>query len=94
MSIDTPSGLIMKQKLLHWLFAALALFTLVHGCQSMVVEMTADEVLYRAKCSSCHNVIEPGCYGKERWRLYIDKYGQKLTVEEKQILLQYLADTH
>ena len=75
----------------YWLFGAIGLFALVYGCHDMAVKMSSAEMLYRAKCSSCHNIIAPGSYDKEKWRLHIDKYGQKMTDEEKRVVLQYLA---
>ena len=82
----------MNKKLLIWLLGAVGLFILGYGCQDMAAEMSYGKMLYRAKCSSCHNVIAPGRFGKEKWRLYIDEYGQKMTTEEKRVVLQYLAD--
>ncbi len=83
----------MKKKLLLWLFGTIGLFMLVYGCGNMAVEMSEGEILYRAKCSSCHNIIAPGHHDKEKWRIYIDKYGQKMTSEEKQTVLQYLLES-
>ncbi len=83
----------MKKKLLVWLFVSVGLFMLVYGCHNMVTEMSDSEILYRAKCSSCHNIIAPASFGKEKWHLYIDKYGQKMTDEEKRMVLQYLTDS-
>jgi hypothetical protein len=57
----------------------------------MAIEMNEGAALYSRKCSSCHNLIEPSRFGKEQWHLYIDKYGQKMTVEEKERLLYYLT---
>ena len=66
------------------------LIVLVCGCADMAIEMSKGQMLYRAKCSSCHSVIARSRYGQERWRLYVDKYGRKITSEEKQTILQYL----
>ncbi len=81
----------MQEKLLRWLFAAVGLCTLVYGCHNMAAKMTYGERLYRAKCSSCHNIIAPSQFDQVTWQLYIDKYGEKLTNQEKETLLQYLA---
>lgn len=64
---------------------------LVYGCQNMTAKMSDSEMLYRAKCSSCHNIIAPNKYNEEQWHIYIDKYGQKMTDEEKQAVLEYLV---
>jgi cytochrome c5 len=53
--------------------------------------MSPGEMLYRAKCLSCHSVIAPGDHDEEEWRLYVDKYGKKMTDEEKRIVLGYLV---
>ena len=81
----------MEKKLLLWLSGAVGLFMLVYGCHNMATEMSDGEILYRAKCSSCHNIIAPSRYDKEKWHLYIDKYGQKMTDGEKELLLEYLT---
>lgn len=64
---------------------------LAYGCQTMAAKMSDGEMLYLAKCSSCHNIIAPSSYDKEEWRLYVNKYGQEMTAEEKRIVLQYLV---
>ena len=81
------------KKLSFGLFGGIGLIILVHGCGNIAKKMSAGEVLYRAKCSSCHNIIAPSRHDKELWRLYIDKYGEKMTAEEKQTVLRYLADS-
>ncbi len=53
-------------------------------------EMADGAILYRKNCSSCHGLIEPGRFDREKWNRYIDKYGRALTLEEKQILLHFL----
>ncbi|MFQ6034507.1 MAG: c-type cytochrome [Sedimentisphaerales bacterium] len=83
----------MEKKLLLRLFVAVGLFMLVYGCHNMAKEMSDGQKLYRAKCSSCHNIIAPECYDREKWHLYVDKYGQKMTTEEKQVVLQYLVSS-
>ena len=81
----------MDKKLLLWLVGAVGLFALVYGCQNMAAEMSEGQALYHAKCSSCHNIIEPSRHDKETWDIYVSKYGQKMTGEEKGAVLQYLV---
>ncbi len=57
----------------------------------MAKPMSDGQVLYLSKCSSCHNIIAPSRYDKEDWQLYLDKYGQKMTDEEKRAVLEYLV---
>jgi hypothetical protein len=87
------AGVIMEKKLLLWSFVAVGLLILMHGCDNMSAEVSNGETLYRAKCSSCHNIIIPTHHNKEKWHRYIDKYGQEMTTEEKQVVLQYLANS-
>ena len=87
------AGATLSKKLLLWFFGTGTLFTLIYGCHNMAKEMSDGEILYRAKCSSCHNIIEPGHCDKEKWLRYIDKYGQQLTTEERQMVLQYLVNS-
>ena len=75
------------------LLGAIGLFALVYGCQNMAAEMSEGQVSYYAKCSSCHNIIEPSHHDKETWNIYVDKYAQKITAEAKESLLQYLVDS-
>jgi len=65
---------------------------LIDGCRSMMVEMSEGEKLYRSKCSSCHNIIEPNRHDEETWHKYVEEYGRKMTVDEKRLVLQYLVD--
>ena len=81
----------MERKLLLWWLGAIGLLAFIYGCRTISREMSPDEMLYRAKCSSCHNVIAASRYDREEWRLYIDKYGKKMTDDEKRMVLEYLA---
>jgi hypothetical protein len=81
----------MGNKLFLCFIGIAGLIILVYGCQNMAVQMSGGEKLYRAKCSSCHRVIAPGDHDEEEWRLYVDKYGKKMTDEEKKVVLEYLA---
>ncbi|MCH7557927.1 MAG: cytochrome c [Planctomycetes bacterium] len=81
----------MEKKLSLWLLGAIGLLALIYGCQNMAVEMRYGKMLYHAKCSSCHNIIEPSSHDKETWEIYVDEYGQKMTAKEKQAVLQYLV---
>jgi len=82
----------MGKKLSLWLLGAIGLLALIYGCQNMAVQMSYGEMLYRAKCSSCHNIIEPNYHDQQTWDIYVDKYGRKMTAEEKQAVLQYVVD--
>ncbi len=81
----------MVRKLSFWLLGAIGLLALVYGCRNLAVEMKYGQMLYHAKCSSCHNIIEPSSHDKETWDIYIHEYGQKMTAEEKRVVLQYLV---
>jgi len=81
----------MGKKSLLLLFGSIGLFMSIHGCQSMAVQMSDGERLYRAKCSSCHNIIEPSRHDRQTWQKYVDEYGRKMTIEEKRLVLQYLV---
>ncbi len=81
----------MKKRLWIWLFALLTVLPLFYSCQNVAKNFSKSEILYSGKCSSCHNLIEPARFDKETWRLYIDKYGQEMKDEEKELLLDYLT---
>jgi hypothetical protein len=84
---------IMEMKLSLWLLGAIGLLALIYGCRNMAVEMRYSKMLYHAKCSSCHNIIEPSSHDKETWEIYVDEYGKKMTAEEKRTVLHYLVDS-
>ncbi|MHC5103775.1 MAG: hypothetical protein ACYSOQ_10215 [Planctomycetota bacterium] len=48
------------------------------------------KTLYSAKCGSCHRLLPPQDYTSDQWRLYVDKYGKKMTQLQKQTVLEYL----
>ena len=77
--------------MLFCVFGAFCLLIFVYGCAKLAKPMSDGQVLYRSKCSSCHNIIAPSSYGREDWRRYIDKYGRKMTDEEKRAVLEYLV---
>ena len=81
----------MKTRLWIWLLALLIALPLFYSCQNVTKNFSNSEILYRGKCSSCHNLIEPTRFDKEAWHLYIDKYGQEMKDEEKELLLEYLT---
>ena len=53
--------------------------------------MNEGKALYHNNCSSCHALIEPGQFDGEKWNTYVKKYGKKLTLAEKELLLDYLT---
>lgn len=81
----------MKNTLFICLLGAAAVLTLLHGCQTTASQMSTADVLYRGKCSSCHNLIAPDKFDKDDWSKYVDEYGKKMTKDEKRILLDYLT---
>ena len=77
----------MKKRLL----ICLIILLFCYSCQDRTKNFTKSEILYRGKCSSCHNLIEPIRFDKKTWHLYIEKYGQEMKNEEKELLLNYLT---
>jgi len=69
----------------------IGLFMAAQGCHDMAKQMDPDAALYSRKCSSCHNLILPSRHDPQTCRRYVEKYGQGLTVEEKQRLMYYLT---
>jgi len=51
---------------------------------------SAAKSLYSSKCTSCHSLLPPQDYTVDTWRLYVEKYGKKMTQMEKQTVLDYL----
>jgi hypothetical protein len=81
------------KSLLIGFLVSLGLFMTAQGCHGMAKLMEPGAALYSRKCSSCHSLIEPGRFDKATWHHYVEKYGQKLTLEKKQRLLYYLTDS-
>ena len=70
----------------------LQLYILMYGCSSVAGTDigTPGRSLYASKCASCHRLLPPQDYTAEQWRHYVDKYGEKLSSEQKQVILDYL----
>jgi hypothetical protein len=90
-AVIAEGGAIMRRKSQVWLRGAVGALLLLYGCHNMVREMSYGERMYRAKCSSCHNVIAAEDHDPEKWRLYVERYGQEMTDEEKRTVLHYLT---
>ncbi len=77
-----------EKELLLCLFG---LCLLAQGCKNVAKPMDKGAIMYNGKCSSCHNLIEPSRFKKKQWQHYVEKYGKKMTIEEKRLLLDYLG---
>jgi len=64
---------------------------LVFGCQTMVTHMSEEQRLYRAKCSSCHQPVDPGTRTPDQWHARLAHHGPKLTDAERAAILRYLT---
>ena len=57
--------------------------------------LSQEERLYRAKCTSCHRIYEPG--ERQDWPAVLDRMQAerktRLTEEERAQILQFLAGT-
>lgn len=74
-------------------FAALQSCLFLGGC-SMLAEQTSAPSqlpLYASKCGACHRLIGPDEHDEATWKHYVEKYGKKLTDDEKQEILNYLT---
>ncbi len=70
--------------------AALYSFALfIIGCNEQALAMTKPRILYQAKCSSCHRTLSPKDYDQKTWAEYVQKYGEKLDREQKNLILLY-----
>jgi len=59
-------------------------------------QMTEGEKLYRARCRSCHTLIDPKEYSDEKWKIMVEMYGKKsnLSEPEKIQILEYLLSNN
>ena len=83
------------------LFVLLVLLTVVItelACstngQIVTSEMTHGEKLYRARCANCHRLRAPHENTPEEWAMNVEKFGRKMTSEQKQLVLDYLLTAH
>ena len=69
-------------------------YLFICGCSTPAnsgdVAESSAKTLYSAKCGSCHRLLPPQDYTSDQWRLYVDKYGKKMTQLQKQTVLDYL----
>jgi hypothetical protein len=63
----------------------------IGGCQMTGAPMGEGERLYRAKCTSCHQPVDPGTRTADQWRMRLDNHGPKLMDAERATMLRYLA---
>jgi hypothetical protein len=77
---------------------ALWLLFIIIGCAASVSNkpMTEGERLYRARCRSCHNLIDPKKYSDGQWEIFVKKYGEisNLTENESKLILEYLTENN
>jgi hypothetical protein len=67
-------------------------YIFMYGCSNNAIapEITGGRALYSSKCVSCHRLLPPEDYSADSWEHYVDKYGKKMTDDQKQIVLNYL----
>jgi len=80
-----------RRKLMACLGGVLVIPALIHGCVSVVAEMSSGERLYRANCASCHRLIGPEEYDVATWSHYVDEYGTGLDDAEKSEVMVFLT---
>ena len=72
---------------------------LVWGCQSeeqvlAYHDSPSGERLYRARCASCHMLIEPARHSDPEWVVHVEEYGRNMSVAEKQLVVAYLQQVN
>lgn len=80
-----------------WVFI-LSIILLLVGCAGSLDKgpWTQGQRLYRAKCRSCHKLINPKKHSDEEWKVFVEKYSEKsnLTESERRQILQYLLENN
>lgn len=93
----------MKLLRIIFMFLTVSVFALFaitfSGCGTLSSEMGTTsgpgkeeikaETLYKAKCSSCHQLLQVKNYDANKLIKYMNKYGKAMTDEEKQTLTEY-----
>jgi hypothetical protein len=47
--------------------------------------------VYRWKCTSCHRLIDPSERDAETWRRAVERFGARLSAEERAAITEYLV---
>ncbi|HEY4717041.1 MAG TPA: cytochrome c [bacterium] len=84
----------MKAPFLQAKYLLIVLGPLCLACSSLIKstdKISDGERLYRSKCSACHMLIERERLSKEGWKAAVEKYGAKLTEEDRSKILQHLT---
>lgn len=76
--------------------AALALLLAVGGCahgEAGGAPPAPNDAarLYRRSCTSCHRLKAPREHDAETWRRAVERFGTRLTPEERRAIADYLA---
>jgi cytochrome c5 len=84
-----------------WGGLALALVLAAGGCAASTTSLAATEAdpvaghrLYRAKCSMCHELVDPEAFSKQEWPRLLEKYGQRARLKpaDQRSILAYLEE--
>jgi hypothetical protein len=75
------------------LFLAIILLGCISTGKQVKPALSEAEMLYRSQCSLCHRLYPPEAHSYEKLEKYVKKYGQGLSVAERQELLGYLKAT-
>jgi mono/diheme cytochrome c family protein len=70
----------------------LQLCLFMHGCSGSAGSRVPYDgrALYASKCGSCHRLLAPQEYSMDEWLHYVDKYGKRMTEDQKQMVLSYI----
>lgn len=70
----------------------LLLYLLLSGCSTPGERppVQAGQILYSAKCASCHRLLPAENYTAEVWQEYVIKYGKQATEQQRQQILYHL----
>ena len=69
-----------------------ALVLLLIGChQGGRTQMSEGDRLYRAKCASCHRLVDPDEYENEQWHAFLADHGPRMTQAERTAIADHLA---
>lgn len=78
--------------LLKMIFINCLLFSCMDAAKEAGAAEKNQDLLYRAKCASCHRVYPPQKYTYQKFQNYVARYGKSLTDEERRRLLEYLKE--
>ncbi len=67
-------------------------FCRMYAAKEAYAQAQDPDLLYRAKCTSCHRLYPPQKHTYQKFQAYVIRYGKGLSDEERRRILEYLKE--